>query len=149
MNEEINNNNLFYVCSLIEYISRYTKNEKKYIIEKIGKEKLKKIYTLADVYHSENIIKIRDELIVECDIKNGNYDILSKANNNNPPTYWDIGKVYQRLIIGLSDNNNEYIDKLIEVLSSWIIKKIDDYDSSLYYENPSYILECYKEGKII
>ena len=29
------------------------------------------------------------------------------------------------------------------------IKKIDNYNSSLYYENPDYIYECYKEGKII
>lgn len=61
----------------------------------------------------------------------------------------DIGKVYKRLIIGLSNNEGEYINKLIEVLTSWIILKIDNYDSSLYYENPSYIEACYKENKII
>ena len=74
---------------------------------------------------------------------------MSNIKNTNPPTYWDVGNVYKRLIIGISNNENEYIDKLIEVLSSWIISKIDNYDSSLYYENPYYILECYKTGKII
>ena len=60
-----------------------------------------------------------------------------------------IGKVYQRLIIMTSKNNTEYIDKLIEVLSLWIIYKFDNYDSSLYYENPSYIFACYQEKKIL
>lgn len=149
MMEDINSNNLFFVCSLIEYIARKTKNTKEYIIMKLGKEKINKIYELASIYHSENIDKITDELIVEHKILNGNYDILANIENTNPPTYWDIGKVYKRLIIGLSKNKNEYIDKLIEVLSSWLISKIDNYDSNLYYENPEYIKECYKEGKII
>ena len=149
MMEDIKNNNLFFVCSLIEYISRKTKNTKKYIVMKLGKEKINKIYSLAEIYHSENIDKITDELIENYKIENGNYDILSDIKNTNPPNYWEIGKVYKRLIINLSNNENEYIDKLMKVLSSWIILKIDNYDSNLYYENPMYILECYNSGKII
>ena len=48
------------------------------------------------------------------------------------------------------DNRLEYyVDNLIKVLSSWIILEIDNYNSSMYYENPSYIYACYKEGKIL
>ena len=65
------------------------------------------------------------------------------------PTYWDIGKVYKRLIIMLEPEEKNYIKRLIEVLSSWIIEKIDNYNSSMYYENPSYIYESYKQGKIL
>lgn len=49
----------------------------------------------------------------------------------------------------VSGSKKEYIDNLIIVLTSWIITKIDNYDSSMYYENPSYIYECYKEGKVL
>ena len=149
MRENNDNNNLFFVCSLIEYIARITDNTKQEIISKIGKDKITKIYNLADIYHSENIDKISDELIKEFNIHKGNYNILDKTTNENPPTYWDIGRVYQRLIIMLSNSETEYIDKLFEVLSSWIIPKIDNYNSSLYYENPSYIYACYQEGKIL
>ncbi len=77
-------------------------------------------------------------------------EYYSIDNFKNPiPTYWDIGKVYQRLIIMNSQNEEEYINSLVEVLTSWIIPKIDNYDSSMYYENPSYIFACYKEGKIL
>ena len=48
-----------------------------------------------------------------------------------------------------SKEETDYIKSLIEVLTSWIIPKIDNYDSSLYYENPSYIYACYQEGKIL
>lgn len=140
-------NDLFYICSLIEYISRKTNNTKKDVVEKIGKDGLTKIYSLASILHSEPMEKIKDEIIEKYGIKKGNY-----LNNNfeNPiPTYWDIGKVYQRLIVMNSNNSKDYINSLFEVLTSWIIPKIDNYDSSMYYENPSYIYACFKEGKIL
>lgn len=149
MGEPQKENDLFFVCSLIEYIARKTNNTKKYIVEKLGKKKIQKLYDLAEVYHSENIEKVSDELIQEAKIENGNYDIISKCEYN-VPTHWDIGKVYKRLIAMLCNNNEEkYIDTAIEVLTSWIIEKIDNYNSSMYYENPSYIYECYKEKKIL
>ena len=149
MGEPQNENDLFFVCSLIEYIARKTKNTKKYIVGKLGKEIIQKIYNLAEVYHSENIDKITKELVEEAEIENGEYDIISSCKYN-VPTHWDIGKVYKRLIIMVCDNDEKrYIDTTIEVLSSWIIEKIDNYNSSMYYENPSYIYACYKENKVL
>lgn len=140
-------NDLFYLCSLIEYIARKTYNTKEYVVNKIGKDFLKKIYTLAEVYHSENIEKISDEIINECNIENGNYKIENCKNR--VPSYFEIAAIYERLIKQISKSKEEYIDNLIKVLTSWIITKIDNYDSSMYYENPSYIYECYKEGKVL
>lgn len=43
----------------------------------------------------------------------------------------------------------EVVDALIEVYNSFISPKIDDYNSSVYYENPNYIFECYKENEML
>ena len=56
-------NDLFFVCSLIDYIARRTKNERKVVVNALGKDELEHLYDLADVYHSENIDKITHELI--------------------------------------------------------------------------------------
>ena len=77
--ETVEENNLFYTCSLIEYISRKTKNTKKLVIEKLGKENINKIYKLAEVYHCENIDKVSDEFIEKAKIEIGEYDIISKC----------------------------------------------------------------------
>ena len=140
MGENQKDNDLFFVCSLIELIARKTKNTKKCIIEKI--------YELAEVYHSENIEKVSDELIEQCNIKIGEYDIISECKCR-IPTIWELGRIYQRLIIMVNNNKEEYIDTLLKVLSSWIIKKIDNYNSSMYFESPEYIYKCYVENKII
>ena len=49
------------------------------------------------------------------------------------------------------DNNLFYTCGLIEYISrkTKISPKIDDYNSSVYYESPSYIFECYKEKTIL
>lgn len=142
----MNENNLFYTCSLIEYIARYTNNTKKVIVQRMTYDKIEKIYKLSDIYHCENIEKIANEIIDECHIEKGNYLLKLKEGK---PTYFDIGKVYQRLILMVNADSKKLINDLIEVLSSFIIEKIDDYSSSMYYENPSYIYECYKCGKIL
>lgn len=148
MGEKQKDNDLFFTCSLIEHIARKTKNTKKYVIEKLKKENIKKIYELAEVYHSENIEKVSDELIKKCNIENGNYDIISKCKSR-VPTIWELGRIYQQLIMMINNDESKYVDTLLDVLSSWIIPKIDNYDSSMYYENPSYIYECYIQNKIL
>lgn len=139
-------NDLFYLCSLIEYISRVTQNTKKDIVLSIGEKNLAKLYSLASVLHSEPIEKVSDEIIENCHISIGNYP--NNNYQNKIPSYFDIGKVYQRLIV-MDSKNEDYITSLIEILTSFLIPKIDNYDSSLYYENPSYLYECYKEGRIL
>jgi hypothetical protein len=140
-------NDLFYTCSLIEYIARKTLNTKKDIINIIGKDSVARIYRLADVYHCENIDKVSDEYIEKFNIQKGNYHFDNYKYRI--PTYFEIGKVYERLIVMVNPDPKEYVDTTVEVLTSWIIPKIDNYNSSMYYENPQYIYACYKEGYIL
>lgn len=140
-------NDLFYTCSLIEYIARKTLNTKKDIINIIGKDSVARIYRLADVYHCENIDKVSDEYIEKFNIQKGNYHFDNYKYRI--PTYFEIGKVYERLIVMVNPDPKDYVDTTVEVLTSWIIPKIDNYNSSMYYENPQYIYECYKEGYIL
>ena len=146
MRESKKENDLFFACSLIKYIARKTKNTKKYIVQKLGKKSILKMYELAEVYHSENIEKVSDEFINISGIKIDSYDNVKDCKYD-VPTYWDIGKVYKRLIVMVNDKEEDFVDTLIDVLSSWIIEKIDNYNSSMYYENPSYLYECYVEKK--
>lgn len=147
--ESAKDNDLFFTCSLIDYIARKTKNTRAEVVNALGREKLLKIYDLADIYHSDNIERVSDDFIREADIKKGNFDNVATCKYS-IPSYWDIGKVYKRLIKAVSEHENiEVIDALIKVYQSFISNKIDDYNSSMYYENPSYLLECYLENKVI
>ena len=147
--EDQKENDLFFTCSLIDYIARKTKNTRATVVEKLGRERLEKIYDLADVYHCDNIDRVSDDFIQEAGITTGTFDNVAECRYA-IPTHWDIGKVYKRLIKQLAANEQiDVIDALMKVYRSFISPKIDDYNSSVYYENPSYIYECYRENKML
>lgn len=37
----------------------------------------------------------------------------------------------------------------MEVYNSWLSPKIEDFNSSLYYENPGYLYESYNKGEVL
>ena len=139
--EDKKDNDLFFTCSLIDYIGRKTKNPRALVVNALGKRRLEKIYELADVYHSDNLDRVSDDFIREAGISQGDFDNVGYCGYA-IPSHWDIGKVYKRLIkMAAQAEGGEIIDTLIAVYNSFISPKIDDYNSSVYYENPSYLLE--------
>lgn len=41
------------------------------------------------------------------------------------------------------------MDTLMEIYNSWISIKLEDLNSSLYFENPDYILQSYLYGTLL
>lgn len=146
--ENQKDNDLFFTCSLIEYIARKTKNKRTDIVNALGKTLIKKIYELADIYHSDNIDRVSDDFIYDAGIQEGNFDNVSAAKYA-VPSHWDIGKVYKRLILGISkEKNMDTIDALFAAYNSFVSDKIDDYNSSFYYDAPQNILNAFIYGEI-
>lgn len=142
-------NDLFFTCYLIEYIARKTDNTKRYIVNTLGLDLVEKIYNLADVYHCENLDKTTEEFVTQSNIEIGDYDYNADSRYRVPNVH-EMGRVYERLILSVSNaRNQDFISVLFEVFNSWIVEKIDDYNSSMYYSNPDYIFRCYQEGKMI
>ena len=141
-----NKNSLFYTCSLIEFISRQTKNNRKDVIEYLG-EDLERIYNYEDVFHCEPIEKVANDFIIRNNISTGNFDNISKCKYN-IPDYWEIGEVFERLIEDIYDEKDVFRG-IREVYSSWLAEKILNFNSDLYYQSRQYLAECYKAGKII
>lgn len=139
-------NDLFFTCSLIDYIARKTKNRRSYVVWQLGRDRIAKIYDLADVYHCDNIDRVADDFIEESNIVQGDFDNVGDCLYA-VPSYWDIGKVYRRLIEAVAAHGNKnVVDALMEVYGSFASVQIDNYNSSFYYENPSYIFESYLNG---
>lgn len=147
--ESAKDNDLFYTCSLIDYMGRKTKNKRSHIVKLLGIKRIRKIYELADVYHCDNIERVSQDFIEEAGISDGTFDNVGDCKYA-IPTYWDIGKVYKRLIKKVAQEEKiDVVSALQKVYDSFISEKIDDYNSSFYYENPSYIYACYQENKVL
>lgn len=146
--EDKKSNDLFFTCSLIDYIARKTKNKRAIVVNALGEKRIRKIYDLADIYHSDNIERVSDDFIEEANISCGDFDNVKSAKYA-VPSYWDIGKVYKRLIIGIEKEKKiDTIDALMEGYNSFVSDKIDDYNSNFYYDAPQNILNAFIDGKI-
>ncbi len=146
--EDKKSNDLFFTCSLIDYIARKTKNKRADVVNALGGKRIAKIYELADIYHSDNIERVSDDFIEEANIQKGNFDNVRLAKYA-VPSHWDIGKVYKRLILGIAKEKDiDIIEALMQGYNSFVSDKIDDYNSSFYYDAPQNILNAFVDGKI-
>ncbi len=141
-----NNSALFFTCSLIEYISRITKNRRNAVVKKLGSD-LQNIYDYADVFHCEPIEKVADDFITKSGIENGSFDNVASCKYS-VPDYWDIGEVFERLIEDCY-SEDETLSGIRTVYDSWMADKILDFNSDLYYQSRDYIKECYRAGSIL
>ena len=137
---------IFYFCTLIEYISRKTKNHRKDVINYFEEDDIKRQLRLAEVNHCLTLEQVSDEIIEEYGIANGDYDTVKECKYN-VPTETSIGRVYQMLIVSVSSNVE--IEKTIkEVFSSFISDEISNFNSNVYYSNPDYLRCSYLDGRI-
>ena len=73
--EEITENDLYFVCYMIERIARELHQRNKYVVNKIGYDELVNKISVANVLHCENPLKIVDEWIKEYNLEKGDFDI--------------------------------------------------------------------------
>lgn len=140
-------NDYFYVCSLIEYIARQTKNRRGFITDRIGKQGLEKLLHDAEVNHCLSFEQVSDEVIEHFKIPEGNFDTIAECKYT-IPNFMDIGKLYSILIEDCAEEGKE-VEELINIFSSFISDEISDFKTGVYYQNPSY-LECsYQEGYLL
>ncbi len=141
-------NDLFFTCSLIDYIARKTKNRRSTVVNALGRDAVAKIYDLADVYHSDNIDDVSDSFIEESGLAMGDFDNVAAAKYA-VPSHWDLGKVYKRLVLGIArEEKIDAIDALFKAYNSFVSEKIEDFNSSFYYDAPQNILNAYLYGVI-
>lgn len=148
----INNikNDLFYVCSLIEFTARKTKNKRAVVVNALGEDGIKKQLEDAQVNHCLSFEQVGDEIIEYYKILDGDFDTVTNCKYK-VPSYLDIGKLYSIMILDVvgSDRVDGIVKEILSVFSSFISEKISEFSTDLYYQNPSY-LECsYKAGYLL
>ena len=123
--EEITRDDVKFICYMIERVARRLHQRNSYVVNKLGKEKLSHLISVANVLHCKNSLDVEDEWI---------------------PTALQIGKVYERLIHDTAEPNETEVEGIIRVYNNEICNKIDNYNCSAYYE-PSYVIaRAYYQG---
>lgn len=146
--EDISENDLYFMCYMVERLARELHQKNKYVVNKIGYDELVKKISVANVLHCENPLKIVDEWIGEYNLEYGDFDItdVDNALAEVIPTPTQMGKVYTRLIMQTLGSDEDYVQGMIRVYNHPICEKLDNYNCSAFYE-PSYVISrAYYEG---
>ena len=140
-------NDYFYVCALIEYIARETKNHRGDIVNQIGEDGIKKLLYDAEVDHCLSFEQVSDEVVDYYKIKQGDFDTISVCKYS-IPSFLDIGKLYSIMIEDGAKPGDE-VSELMKIFSSFISDEISNFNTDLYYQNPNYLEWSYREGKLL
>ena len=143
-----NKDDLFYVCSMIEFVARETHNKVKDIVGKMTDEDLLHQLKAASVNHCLSYEQICDEWIEEYQIAEGNFDNITTCKYN-VPTVTSIGRVYQTLILEVMEQDVNVVEAIKNVYNSFISEEISDFNSNFYYSNPDYIKCSYEAGELL
>ena len=146
MNEK-EKNDVYYVCCLIEFIGRQTKNKRSEVVKKIGKEGLQYLYKTAEVNHCLTFEQVSDEVIEKYSIPQGEYDTISTCKYT-VPSFMAIGKDYRRLVEDVQCENT-IVDTIYNVFTSFISDAISNFNTSTYYSSREYLSESYKAGYLL
>lgn len=146
--EEIQDNDLYFVCYMIERTARQLKQKNRYVANIIGKNALSHLLSVANTLHCENPRQVEKAWIDDYRLNAGNFDITSvdKDLTDIVPTPQDMGAVYQRLIVDTMLKEEDYADGILRVYNDPICDVIDNYNCGAFYE-PSYVIaRAYQNG---
>ena len=142
-------NNLYYVCSLIEFTGRMTKNRNKELVKMIGVDELERQLSVADLNHCLTFEQVSSELIEDFNILPGEFDSVLNCKYI-VPNEIAIGSVYADLILDIKKNSSKTSAQIMyEVFTSFISDEISNFNNAVYYENSSYIYHSYLAGKLL
>jgi hypothetical protein len=146
--DTVSTNDLYFVCYMIERVSRQLKQRNNYTVNAIGKQGLERQLSIANVLHSANPEAVVHDWIEEYHLLPGTFDITDVRTDLDItlPTALQMGKVYSRLILATMQADENYADGILRVYNHPICQIIDNYNSSAYYEPSYYIAQAYVQG---
>ncbi len=145
---DVEKDDLFYVCTMIEYVARHTKNRTRDVVKKLSDDELRHQLKVASVNHCLTFEQVCYEWIEDFGITNGSFDNISQCRYT-VPTETSIGRLYQMLIFNVADRFPDIISAIRAVYDSFMSDEISDFNTSFYYGNPDYLKWCFLEGKVL
>ncbi|MBE6711414.1 MAG: hypothetical protein J6I42_12750 [Clostridia bacterium] len=155
-------NDIYYVCALIEYVARKQKCYPDAVVKQAGLRTIEHFFEFADVYHCQSFEESGDEFIEYAGgIKKGQRDL---SQYEKVPAEISVALTYTSLIKDIATKRSplelpkpmdgisrEQIPEIIYrvMTNSFIVRQIENYHSDFYYSGSSYVLACYKEGKVL
>ena len=138
---------IYYVCTMIEFVARETNNRRSDIISKISKKSIEHQLKVAEVNHCLSLEQVAEEWIEQYAITTGTFNTIETCRYT-VPSVTSIGRVYQQLVLATLEEK-DVAQAIIDVFSSFISDEISNFNTNVYYSNPDYLRCSYEEGRLL
>ena len=139
--------NIYYVCCMIEFTSRKTKNHRSAVARKLGIKGIQQELSDAAVSHCLSFEEVAEDWTLRYGIAEGDFDTVGTCRYE-VPSVTSIGRVYLRLIEAIPDDVPDE-EKILTVFTSFISDAVSDFNSSVYYSSPDYLRCSFEEGRLL
>ncbi|MDY6337391.1 MAG: hypothetical protein SPL25_10015 [Succinivibrionaceae bacterium] len=147
MHDSERRNDIYYVCCMIEFTSRKTKNHRSTVAKKLGISGIQQELSDAAVSHCLSFEEVAEEWTLRYGIPEGDFDTVGNCRYE-VPSVTSIGRVYLRLIEAMPDDVPDE-EKILTVFTSFISDAISDFNSSVYYSSPDYLRCSFEDGRLL
>lgn len=140
-------NDILFVATYVEYISRATKTKHVDLVDYIGYPRLKHIYEYADVNHcltlDQHLCEFREAYP---DFQDGSYDVSEAIKGLSVESPSRAASPFARLVELLTSDRDEAIHTLWALYHRWIADALTDWKLGFYRQPPQYHLQCLRDG---
>lgn len=147
--EEISEDDLYFVCFMTERTARHLKQPNKYVVNKMGSKGLARQLSIAQTSHCMVPDAVVAQWIDEYELEPGTFDVtdVDPYYVERIPTDLEMGADYRRLILATMLPDEEFPEAILRVYNDPICEKLDDYNCGAYFE-PSYVItRAYYNGQ--
>ncbi len=139
--------NIYYVCCMIEFTSRKTKNHRSAVARKLGIKGIQQELSDAAVSHCLSFEEVAEDWTLRYGIAEGDFDTVGTCRYE-VPSVTSIGRVYLRLIEAIPGDVPDE-ERILRVFTSFISDAVSDFNSSVYYSSPDYLRCSFEEGRLL
>lgn len=141
-------NDILFIATYIEYLSRELKTKQVDIADTIGFDTLKHTYEYADVNHCLPYEQHLWEFQQEYHLPIGTYDMSESYKGLSVESPSRAASPFARIIDELTCDYDEAFVLYWDLLHGWICKWLTDWDRDFYRQPVGFHLHCLKQGYV-
>lgn len=144
--EMINEGHICYLCSLVEFLGRATKNQRDQVVKTLGTESLRKVYDSQYPCFWDPFERTVEEVLSDIEFPVGIFDNVKDCQSRVPSVEL-IGKYYTEIVsLVLEAYPERAVEEVVySLFLSPVGQWMQDFDSAWYFSNPEEIFDLFIE----
>lgn len=141
-------NDILFIGTYVEYISRALKRKQVDIIDTVGYDRMKLLYKCADACHCVSMGEHLYDFQQEYNLTEGDYDMSKWYTGKSIELCSVAASPFARIVEDVTTDEDEAFEKFWELHHSWFADEFFSYWTALYRQPTGFLHHCLKLGYV-